>query len=80
MTGADLGRDWSDAELGAWLKTAAVPCEKPEDIAVTVARTLADNGIVAWFQGRSEYGPGHSATVRCSPIPGTRGIWSGSTT
>ncbi|MFC9112127.1 carbamoyltransferase [Streptomyces sp. NPDC057092] len=57
MTGADLGRDWSDAELGAWLKTAAVPCEKPADIAVTVARALADNGIVAWFQGRSEYGP-----------------------
>ncbi|WP_030869533.1 carbamoyltransferase [Streptomyces sp. NRRL S-37] len=57
MTGADLGRDWSDAELGAWLKTAAVPFERPADIAATVARTLAGNGIVAWFQGRSEYGP-----------------------
>jgi carbamoyltransferase len=57
MTGADLGRDWSDAELGAWLKTAAVPFERPPDIAATVARALADNGIVAWFQGRSEYGP-----------------------
>jgi carbamoyltransferase len=57
MTGADLGRDWSDAELGAWLKTAAVPFERPADIAATVARALADNGIVAWFQGRSEYGP-----------------------
>ncbi|MEU6095161.1 carbamoyltransferase C-terminal domain-containing protein [Streptomyces sp. NPDC047079] len=57
MTGADLGRDWSDAELGAWLKTAAVPFERPPDIAATVARVLADNGIVAWFQGRSEYGP-----------------------
>ncbi|MFF6952634.1 carbamoyltransferase [Streptomyces iakyrus] len=57
MTGADLGREWSDAELGAWLKTAAVPFERPPDIATTVARTLADNGIVAWFQGRSEYGP-----------------------
>ncbi|MGV9245745.1 carbamoyltransferase family protein [Streptomyces sp. NPDC003710] len=57
MTGADLGRDWSDAELGAWLKTAAVPFERPPDIATTVARVLADNGIVAWFQGRSEYGP-----------------------
>ncbi|MFD5133908.1 carbamoyltransferase family protein [Streptomyces olindensis] len=57
MTGADLGRDWSDAELGAWLKTAAVPFERPPDIAETVARALADNGIVAWFQGRSEYGP-----------------------
>ncbi|WP_055714752.1 carbamoyltransferase [Streptomyces torulosus] len=57
MPGADLGRDWSDAELGAWLKTAGVPFERPADIAATVARTLADNGIVAWFQGRSEYGP-----------------------
>ncbi|MFD8236807.1 carbamoyltransferase [Streptomyces sp. NPDC059696] len=57
MTGADLGREWSDAELGAWLKTAAVPFERPPDIAATVAGALADNGIVAWFQGRSEYGP-----------------------
>ncbi|WP_345672922.1 carbamoyltransferase family protein, partial [Streptomyces phyllanthi] len=57
MTGADLGRDWSDAELGAWLKTAAVPLDRPPDIAATVARALADNQIVAWFQGRSEYGP-----------------------
>ncbi|MFD5233761.1 carbamoyltransferase [Streptomyces qaidamensis] len=57
MTGADLGREWSDAELGAWLKTAAVPFERPPDIARTVARALADNGIVAWFQGRSEFGP-----------------------
>ncbi|MFF9901050.1 carbamoyltransferase [Streptomyces longispororuber] len=57
MAGADLGRDWSDAELGAWLKTAAVPFDRPPDIAATVARALADNQIVAWFQGRSEYGP-----------------------
>ncbi|MFC8918859.1 carbamoyltransferase [Streptomyces sp. NPDC057116] len=57
MPGADLGRDWSDAELGAWLKTAAVPFDRPADIAETVARALADNAIVAWFQGRSEYGP-----------------------
>ncbi|MET9568714.1 carbamoyltransferase C-terminal domain-containing protein [Streptomyces virginiae] len=57
MAGADLGRDWSDAELGAWLKTAGVPFERPQDIAVTVAESLADNAIVAWFQGRSEFGP-----------------------
>jgi carbamoyltransferase len=57
MTGADLGRDWTDAELGAWLKTAAVTFERPADIAATVAQALAENRIVAWFQGRSEYGP-----------------------
>ncbi|MDX3234150.1 carbamoyltransferase C-terminal domain-containing protein [Streptomyces sp. ME03-5709C] len=57
MPGADLGREWTDAELGAFLKTAAVPFERPADIAVTVAEALAGNAIVAWFQGRSEYGP-----------------------
>ncbi|MDT0346362.1 carbamoyltransferase family protein [Streptomyces litchfieldiae] len=55
--GADLGRGWSDAELEAWLKTAAVPFERPPDVAATVAEALAENAVVAWFQGRSEYGP-----------------------
>jgi carbamoyltransferase len=57
MPGADLGRSWSDDEIEAWLRTARVPYERPADIAETVAETLADNGIVAWFQGRSEFGP-----------------------
>ena len=57
MPGADLGRGWSDEELGAWLTTARVPFERPSDVAEAVAECLADNGVVAWFQGRSEYGP-----------------------
>lgn len=57
MPGADLGRGWSDGELRAWLDTAAVPYERPADIAETVAEELARDGVVAWFQGRSEYGP-----------------------
>ncbi|MEU3312265.1 carbamoyltransferase C-terminal domain-containing protein [Streptomyces sp. NPDC006662] len=57
MEGADLGREWSDAELAGWLKSAAVPFDRPADIADTVAEALADNAVVAWFQGRSEYGP-----------------------
>ncbi|WP_129843238.1 carbamoyltransferase C-terminal domain-containing protein [Streptomyces sp. RFCAC02] len=55
--GADLGRGWSDAELEAWLKTAAVPFERPQDVAAEVAGALAENAVVAWFQGRAEYGP-----------------------
>lgn len=55
--GADLGRSWSDAEIEQSLRTAAVPWEKPVDVAEEVARCLADDGVVAWFQGRSEYGP-----------------------
>ncbi|MFI2611062.1 carbamoyltransferase [Kitasatospora sp. NPDC018619] len=57
MPGADLGRGWSDAEIEEWLRRAKVPYRRSEDIAAEVARTLAEDGIVAWFQGRSEYGP-----------------------
>ena len=57
FAGADLGRSWSDAEIEELLRTAAVPWERPDDVAEEVARCLADDGVVAWFQGRSEYGP-----------------------
>ncbi|HEU4350220.1 MAG TPA: carbamoyltransferase C-terminal domain-containing protein [Actinoplanes sp.] len=57
FTGAGLGRGWSDEELEAELKRAALPYTRPESIAAEAARVLADNGIVAWYQGRSEYGP-----------------------
>jgi carbamoyltransferase len=57
MPGADLGRDFTEADLEAWLTTARVPYERPPDIAVAAAEVLAADGIVAWFQGRSEYGP-----------------------
>lgn len=52
-----LGRGWSDEELLAWLKTANVAHERPADIAEAAAEVLASDGVVAWFQGRSEYGP-----------------------
>jgi carbamoyltransferase len=57
MPGADLGRGWSDDEIEQWLTTAAIDYERPRDVADAVAEVLANNGIVAWFQGRSEYGP-----------------------
>lgn len=55
--GADLGRGWSDEEIEAVLRTARLPYERPADVAVAVAECLADDGIVAWFEGRSEFGP-----------------------
>ena len=55
--GADLGRGWTDSEIEQVLRTAAVPWERPVDVAEEVAQCLADDGVVAWFQGRSEYGP-----------------------
>lgn len=57
MPGPDLGRGWSDEELRHRLEEAAVPYDRPDDIAETAAEVLARDGVVAWFQGRSEYGP-----------------------
>ncbi len=54
---AALGRRWSDDELEARLRRAAVPYERPEDVAEAAAEVVAGDGLVAWFQGRSEWGP-----------------------
>jgi carbamoyltransferase len=57
IRGVDLGRGWTEDELRASLETAKVPFERPDDIADAVAECVAGNGVVAWFQGRSEFGP-----------------------
>lgn len=57
MTSAALGRSWTDDELAGWLRRAAVPFTTPPDLVQQVAEVLAGNGVVAWFDGRSEYGP-----------------------
>jgi carbamoyltransferase len=57
MTTAALGRGWDEDALVDWLDTAGVTYERPDDVAAEVAQCLADDGVVAWFQGRSEFGP-----------------------
>ncbi|WP_127130159.1 carbamoyltransferase C-terminal domain-containing protein [Georgenia sp. SYP-B2076] len=57
MPGAALGRSWSDDALASWLRGAAVPFTTPEDLAGEVADILAANGVIGWFDGRSEFGP-----------------------
>jgi carbamoyltransferase len=55
--GADLGRSWPDDDIEGWLRRAQLRYERPPDVAEAVAGCLAQDGVVAWFQGRSEYGP-----------------------
>jgi carbamoyltransferase len=57
MATAALGRGWDDHALAGWLDRAGVDYEQPDDVAREVAEMLAADGVVAWFQGRSEYGP-----------------------
>jgi carbamoyltransferase len=57
MRGADLGRGFDDLTIERWLQRAAIPYERPSDLAEAVAEALAADRVVAWFQGRSEFGP-----------------------
>jgi carbamoyltransferase len=57
MRTAALGRGWDHDALEERLRVARVAYDRPPDIADTVARALASDAVVAWFQGRSEFGP-----------------------
>jgi carbamoyltransferase len=57
MPGADLGRGFTDEQIEAELRRARLPYHRPASIAVEAASVLAADGLVAWYQGRSEYGP-----------------------
>jgi carbamoyltransferase len=73
MATAALGREWDEDALRERLETAGVAWERPDDVADAVAEVLADNGVVAWFQGRSEFGPralGHRSLLADPRHPG----------
>jgi carbamoyltransferase len=57
MPGPDLGRGFTEGELRTELERARIRYTRPESIAEESAAVLAGNGVVAWFQGRGEYGP-----------------------
>jgi carbamoyltransferase len=57
MATAALGRSWDDDDLQRRLVEAKVRHTRPPDIAAAVGEILAADGVVAWFQGRSEMGP-----------------------
>ena len=59
MDSAYLGPSYSNEEIHAFLARTGVSYETLEErtIAPTVARLLAENAVVGWFQGRMEFGP-----------------------
>jgi carbamoyltransferase len=57
MGSAALGPTWSDGDLEDSIRAAGLPYERPDDVADCIAAALAEDRIVGWFQGRSEYGP-----------------------
>lgn len=53
----DLGPSFSDDEINSILDARKLEYERPESVTDVVAEMLLDGNIVAWFQGRMEYGP-----------------------
>lgn len=51
------GPAYSDDQIEAALKFSGYPFSKVSDPSSTAAALLAENKIIGWFQGRSEYGP-----------------------
>jgi len=58
--GSLLGPSYSDGEIERFLRASGAPytrCESDEDLCESVAAHLANERVVAWFQGRMEFGP-----------------------
>jgi carbamoyltransferase len=52
-----LGVEFSDDEIEAELRKAALPYHRVGDPAAAAAELLARGKIIGWFQGRAEFGP-----------------------
>lgn len=52
-----LGPAWNDASCRSILKTKGIAWSAPPDLASKAAAALAGGKVIAWFQGRMEYGP-----------------------
>ncbi|EIM77271.1 carbamoyl transferase [Nitritalea halalkaliphila LW7] len=52
-----LGSGATDEEILQALEESGAKYTKPVDLYATTARLLAEGNIIAWFQGRAEFGP-----------------------
>lgn len=57
MDHAYLGPSYDDEEIGQFLRRSGVRHRKLDDVAATAAELLAQEKIIAWFQGAMEFGP-----------------------
>jgi len=59
MKASLLGPQFGEGEIQAFLDNSNIPYHRlvREGVAPTVARILADENVVGWFQGRMEFGP-----------------------
>jgi carbamoyltransferase len=68
-----LGPQYTAGDIEAALRHAHVRYHMPDDLPDAVAKQLADERIVGWFQGRMEFGPRAlgARSILASPISAT---------
>ncbi|HEV8537862.1 MAG TPA: carbamoyltransferase [Bacteroidota bacterium] len=59
MSNAFLGPEFSDEEIAQWLDSIGASYRRLDrrQLLEVVARNIADQNVVGWFQGRMEFGP-----------------------
>jgi carbamoyltransferase len=57
MQDAFLGPEYEAGEIEQLLQWAHTPYRRPNDLPGEVAKILAEDKIIGWFQGRMEFGP-----------------------
>jgi carbamoyltransferase len=57
MDHAYLGAEFGDDEIEALLKWTRAPYRKLANVAEETADLLAQNRVIGWYQGRTEFGP-----------------------
>ncbi|WP_067837340.1 carbamoyltransferase [Nocardia lijiangensis] len=57
LTHTQFGPSWGEDRIGSMLTTCGIEFRRTDDPAATAAELLAQQQIVAWFQGRMEFGP-----------------------
>lgn len=64
------GPDYSDDDIEKFMRWAKTPYRKLTDVAKETAAILAENKVIAWYQGRMEFGPRSlgSRSILASPI------------
>ncbi|MEP9325698.1 carbamoyltransferase C-terminal domain-containing protein [Paraburkholderia phymatum] len=70
MDHAYLGPAFGDDEIERFLKWSKIPYRRARDIVNETADMLADNKVIGWYQGRTEFGPRAlgARSILASPI------------
>jgi carbamoyltransferase len=74
MENAYLGPDYTNDHIEAALKARGISYERCDSITDVASDLLARSEVVAWFQGRMEFGPRALGNRSILGIPSNKGI------